>query len=134
MFKHILIPPDGSDLSRKALLYAIQLAKESNAKVTALTVRPPYVDTNGYTETCKADNSGWDATTITQCVAPNNYCSYASYYIDLSTDPNATQPNPAFCNNTATLDETSTLAAYPDLATTGFTSKTSANASAAPSL
>jgi nucleotide-binding universal stress UspA family protein len=43
MFKHILIPTDGSDLSRKALLYGVQLAKESNAKVTALTVRPPYV-------------------------------------------------------------------------------------------
>jgi nucleotide-binding universal stress UspA family protein len=43
MFKHILIPTDGSDLSRKALLYAVQLAKESKAKVTALTVRPPYV-------------------------------------------------------------------------------------------
>ena len=43
MFQHILIPTDGSDLSRKALLYGIQLAKESNAKVTALTVRPPYV-------------------------------------------------------------------------------------------
>ena len=43
MFKHILIPTDGSDLSRKALLYGIQLAKESHAKVTALTVRPPYV-------------------------------------------------------------------------------------------
>jgi nucleotide-binding universal stress UspA family protein len=43
MFKHILIPTDGSDLSRKALLYAVQIAKESKAKVTALTVRPPYV-------------------------------------------------------------------------------------------
>jgi nucleotide-binding universal stress UspA family protein len=43
MFKHVLIPTDGSDLSRKALLYGVQLAKESNAKVTALTVRPPYV-------------------------------------------------------------------------------------------
>ncbi len=43
MFKHVLIPTDGSDLSRKALLYGVQLAKESNAKVTVLTVRPPYV-------------------------------------------------------------------------------------------
>ena len=42
MFKHILIPIDGSDLSRKALLYAMQLAKEGPAKVTVLTVRPPY--------------------------------------------------------------------------------------------
>jgi nucleotide-binding universal stress UspA family protein len=43
MFKHILIPTDGSDLSRKALLYGVELARESKAKVTALTVRPPYV-------------------------------------------------------------------------------------------
>ncbi len=42
MFKHILVATDGSDLSRKALLYAMQLAKQSKAKVIALTVRPPY--------------------------------------------------------------------------------------------
>jgi nucleotide-binding universal stress UspA family protein len=42
MFKHILIPTDGSDLSRKAVLYGVQLAKESGAKVTALTVAEPY--------------------------------------------------------------------------------------------
>jgi len=43
MFKHILIPTDGSDLSRKAMLYGVQLAKFSNAKVTALTIRPPFM-------------------------------------------------------------------------------------------
>jgi nucleotide-binding universal stress UspA family protein len=42
MFKHILIPTDGSDLSRKAVLYGVRLAKESGAKVTALTVAEPY--------------------------------------------------------------------------------------------
>ena len=42
MFKHILIPTDGSDLSRKAVLYGVQLAKESGAKVTALTIAEPY--------------------------------------------------------------------------------------------
>jgi nucleotide-binding universal stress UspA family protein len=42
MFKHILIPTDGSDLSRKAILYGVQLAKESGAKVTGLTVVEPY--------------------------------------------------------------------------------------------
>jgi nucleotide-binding universal stress UspA family protein len=42
MFKHILIPTDGSDLSRKAILYGVQLAKESKAKVTGLTVAEPY--------------------------------------------------------------------------------------------
>jgi nucleotide-binding universal stress UspA family protein len=42
MFKHILIPTDGSDLSRKAVLYGVQLAKEAGAKVTALTTAEPY--------------------------------------------------------------------------------------------
>jgi nucleotide-binding universal stress UspA family protein len=42
MFKHILIPTDGSDLSRKTILYGVQLAKESGAKVTGLTVSEPY--------------------------------------------------------------------------------------------
>jgi nucleotide-binding universal stress UspA family protein len=42
MFKHILIPTDGSDLSRKAVLYGVQLAKESGGKVTGLTVAGPY--------------------------------------------------------------------------------------------
>jgi nucleotide-binding universal stress UspA family protein len=42
MFKHILIPTDGSDLSRKAILYGVQLAKSSGAKVTGLTIAEPY--------------------------------------------------------------------------------------------
>ena len=42
MFKHILIPTDGSDLSRKAVLYGVQLAKEAGARVTSLTVIEPY--------------------------------------------------------------------------------------------
>ena len=42
MFKHILIPTDGSDLSRKAVLYGVRLAKECGAKVTGLTLSEPY--------------------------------------------------------------------------------------------
>ena len=42
MFKHILIPTDGSDLSRKAVLYGVQLAKQVGAKVTALTLTEPF--------------------------------------------------------------------------------------------
>jgi nucleotide-binding universal stress UspA family protein len=42
MFKHILIPTDGSDLSRKAILYGVQLAKKCGAKLTGLTVAEPY--------------------------------------------------------------------------------------------
>ena len=42
MFKHILVPTDGSKLSEKALKQAVQLAKDSNAKVTALHVIPKF--------------------------------------------------------------------------------------------
>lgn len=42
MYKHILIPTDGSELSRKAIEYGIALAKEAGAKVTAITVSTPF--------------------------------------------------------------------------------------------
>lgn len=38
MFSHILLATDGSDLSEKALPYAIELAKKFNARITAVTV------------------------------------------------------------------------------------------------
>jgi nucleotide-binding universal stress UspA family protein len=43
MFKNIFLPTDGSDLSRKAVLYGVQLAKLTGGKVIAFTVRAPYV-------------------------------------------------------------------------------------------
>lgn len=42
MFKHILIPCDGSELSQKAALQAIGFAKEIGAKITAVTVTAPW--------------------------------------------------------------------------------------------
>ncbi len=42
MFSHILIPTDGTDLSRKAVIYGMQLAKTVRARVTAITVMEPY--------------------------------------------------------------------------------------------
>ena len=42
MFKHILIPTDGSDLSQDAVRYGISLAKAVNAKVTGIAVSPPF--------------------------------------------------------------------------------------------
>ena len=42
MYKHILLPTDGSELSAKAVRDGIQLAKEIGARVTALTVTPPF--------------------------------------------------------------------------------------------
>jgi len=43
MYKHILVPTDGSKLSDEAVTKAIQFAKESGAKLTALHVMPEYI-------------------------------------------------------------------------------------------
>ena len=42
MYTSILIPTDGSELSRKAVDHGIALAKRLDAKVTTLTVLPPF--------------------------------------------------------------------------------------------
>ena len=42
MFKHILIPTDGSELSEAAVQNGIQLARSLNAKVTGLHVVLPF--------------------------------------------------------------------------------------------
>jgi nucleotide-binding universal stress UspA family protein len=42
MYRHILIPTDGSDLSEKAIVHGIALAKVLGAKITALTVVEPF--------------------------------------------------------------------------------------------
>jgi nucleotide-binding universal stress UspA family protein len=42
MYKHILIPTDGSPLAEKAIAAGIQLARESGAKVTLFTAVPEY--------------------------------------------------------------------------------------------
>ena len=42
MYKHILIPTDGTELSKKAIDHGMALAKAVNARVTAVTVSRPY--------------------------------------------------------------------------------------------
>ncbi len=42
MYRHILIPTDGSDLSKEAIEHGIALAKALNAKVTVVTVTTPF--------------------------------------------------------------------------------------------
>jgi len=42
MFKHILLPTDGSPLSEAAIQKGMQFAKFINARVTGLYVIPPY--------------------------------------------------------------------------------------------
>ena len=42
MYTNILIPTDGSALAGKAVQHGIALAKRISAKVTVLTVLPPF--------------------------------------------------------------------------------------------
>src|SRR5579864_7189472 len=42
MYSNILIPTDGSELAAKAVEHGIALAKRLGAKITALTVVPPF--------------------------------------------------------------------------------------------
>jgi len=42
MFKNILVPTDGSALSRRAIKGAVQLAKEQKGRVTGFYVGPPW--------------------------------------------------------------------------------------------
>lgn len=42
MFKHILIPTDGSELSNMAIAHGIKFAREINARITGLTVTMPF--------------------------------------------------------------------------------------------
>ena len=42
MYKHILMPTDGSELSKAAVQQGVRLAKESDAKVTFLNVTMPF--------------------------------------------------------------------------------------------
>ncbi|KAF0099390.1 MAG: UspA domain-containing protein [Rhodospirillaceae bacterium] len=42
MFKHILVPTDGSALSTTAIQQALQLARDVKAKVTVVTVTEPF--------------------------------------------------------------------------------------------
>ena len=42
MYKHVLIPTDGSELSSRAEAAGLTLARALDAKVTALTVTPPF--------------------------------------------------------------------------------------------
>ncbi len=43
MYKHLLVPTDGSQLSNDAVERAINFAKETGARLTALHVMPEYI-------------------------------------------------------------------------------------------
>jgi nucleotide-binding universal stress UspA family protein len=42
MFKHVLVPTDGSELSEAAALMAVNLAKSTGGRITGITVSKPF--------------------------------------------------------------------------------------------
>lgn len=42
MYAHILLPTDGSEVSERAAMHGVELAKKLGAKVTALTITAPW--------------------------------------------------------------------------------------------
>jgi nucleotide-binding universal stress UspA family protein len=42
MFKHILVPTDGSDLSRQTAARAVSFAREAGARITVFFAKPEY--------------------------------------------------------------------------------------------
>ena len=42
MFKHLLLPTDGSEASQATLLHGIQLAKDCKARITGISVVPQF--------------------------------------------------------------------------------------------
>ena len=42
MFKHLLLPTDGSEASQATLLKGVRLAKECNARITGISVVPEF--------------------------------------------------------------------------------------------
>lgn len=46
MFKNILVPTDGSPLSDKVIKYAVDFAKDADAKLVAISIAEPYLPLN----------------------------------------------------------------------------------------
>ena len=58
MFKHILVPTDGSPLSREAISFAIAFAKQIGARITAFHAKPE-TRVNYYVQGMRIDDSAW---------------------------------------------------------------------------
>jgi nucleotide-binding universal stress UspA family protein len=66
MFKQILLPTDGSDLSERAVLAGISFAKELGAQVVGLTVRPEFHTFTYKTEMLEDTEPEFNAATAQQ--------------------------------------------------------------------
>lgn len=63
MYKHILLPTDGSELSATAVREGVKFASEIGARVTALHVTAPYLPSEMTPSTFTAHMQEYEATT-----------------------------------------------------------------------
>jgi nucleotide-binding universal stress UspA family protein len=65
MYKHILLPTDGSELSARAIDSGVGLAKSLGARLTALNITPPYYpegeNPSGFAQQSRAHAERWEA-------------------------------------------------------------------------
>ncbi|HEX9174251.1 MAG TPA: universal stress protein [Telluria sp.] len=66
MFKHILLPTDGSDLSERAVLAGVSFAKDIGARVTGMTVTPEFHTFTYKTEMLEDTEEEFNASTQRQ--------------------------------------------------------------------
>jgi nucleotide-binding universal stress UspA family protein len=66
MFKHILLPTDGSKLSEKSVKQGVRIAKAVNAKVTALLVVPQFHTFTYQTEMLESSRAEYEADAATR--------------------------------------------------------------------
>ena len=66
MFKHLLVPTDGSELSLRAVRTAIELARTCNARIFALHVVAPFHAVSYLAEVLAATELGYTQESIAQ--------------------------------------------------------------------
>lgn len=74
MYKHILVPTDGTKLSEKAVKHAVELAKEMNARVTTLHVIPKFHTFTYQTDMLETTPAEYEKTSVEHA---NRYLRFA---------------------------------------------------------
>lgn len=78
MFKQILLPTDGSDLSERAVLAGVSFAKEIGAEVVGLTVRPEFHTFTAQPEMLEDTEQEFNAATEQQAAKHLSFISDAA--------------------------------------------------------
>lgn len=84
MFKHILVPTDGSKRSEKAAKYAVQLAKQLGARLTALHVIPRFHPSYYQMELLQMTSDEYDRGRLKQAMQFLHYVEHAAAAADVA--------------------------------------------------